>query len=67
MGAENGWTAERVRKMVGKREQRVDLKQKIPVHIAYFTAHVDDDGELKMFGDIYGYDQRVLAALGLSG
>jgi L,D-transpeptidase YcbB len=66
MGAENGWTAERVRRMVGKREQRVDLKEKIPVHIAYFTARVDEDGELKMFGDIYGYDQRVLSALGLS-
>jgi L,D-transpeptidase YcbB len=66
MGAQNGWTAERVRKMVGKREQRVDLKEKIPVHITYFTARVDEAGDLKMFEDIYGYDQRVLSALGLS-
>jgi murein L,D-transpeptidase YcbB/YkuD len=67
MGAQHGWTAERVRKMVGKREQRVDLKEKIPVHITYFTARVDEAGDLKMFEDIYGYDHRVLSALGLSG
>ena len=66
MGAQNGWTADRVRKLVGKREQRVDLKEKIPVHIAYFTATVDDNGDLKTFDDIYGYDQRVLSALGLA-
>ncbi|MDQ0396483.1 L,D-transpeptidase family protein [Labrys monachus] len=67
MGAENGWTANRVESMVGGREQRIDLKQKIPVHIAYFTAYVDEGGELKLVDDLYGYDQKVVSALGLRG
>jgi murein L,D-transpeptidase YcbB/YkuD len=67
MGAENGWTEEKVRKSVGGRERRVDLARKLPVHLAYFTAYVDETGELKLFDDIYGYDQRVLAALKLPG
>lgn len=67
MGAENGWTEERVRDSVGGRERRVDLKQKIPVHITYFTAKVDETGDLKLIDDIYGYDLRVLGALGLAG
>ncbi|WP_284315603.1 L,D-transpeptidase family protein [Labrys miyagiensis] len=67
MGADNGWTADRVESLVGGKEQRIDLKDKIPVHIAYFTARVDDDGELKLFDDIYGYDKKVISALGLQG
>jgi L,D-transpeptidase YcbB len=66
MGAENGWTEDRVRRSIGGRERRVDLARPIAVHIAYFTAYVDGDGELRFFDDIYGYDQRVMAALGLS-
>jgi murein L,D-transpeptidase YcbB/YkuD len=67
MGAENGWTADRVESAIGGRERRIDLKRQIPVHIAYFTATVDDSGELQLYDDIYGYDQRVMSALGLNG
>jgi L,D-transpeptidase YcbB len=67
MGADNGWTEDRVRSLVGKREQRIDLKEKIPVHIAYFTAYVDDEGQLKLVDDVYGYDRKVISALGLQG
>ena len=45
MGAENGWTEDKVRQAIGGRERRVDLKRKLPVHIAYFTAYVDETGE----------------------
>jgi murein L,D-transpeptidase YcbB/YkuD len=65
MGAENGWTEDRVRNMVGGPEQRIDLKRKLQVYLAYFTSFVDDDGSLKQVEDIYGYDRRVIAALGL--
>jgi murein L,D-transpeptidase YcbB/YkuD len=67
MGADNGWTEDRVRSLIGKREQRIDLKEKIPVHIAYFTAYVDDEGQLKLVDDVYGYDRKVISALGLQG
>ena len=38
-------------------EQHVKLKTPIPVHIAYFTAWVDDKGGLHFQPDIYGYDR----------
>jgi murein L,D-transpeptidase YcbB/YkuD len=38
-------------------EKHVKLKQTIPVHIAYFTAWVDDNGGLHFQPDIYGYDR----------
>ena len=39
-------------------EQHVKLKETIPVHIAYFTAWVDDKGGLHFQPDIYGYDAK---------
>ena len=38
-------------------EKHVKLKQKIPVHIVYFTAWVDANGGLHFQPDIYGYDR----------
>jgi murein L,D-transpeptidase YcbB/YkuD len=39
-------------------EKHVKMKAKIPVHIAYFTAWVDDKGGLHFQPDIYGYDRE---------
>jgi murein L,D-transpeptidase YcbB/YkuD len=39
-------------------ERHVKLKHKIPVHIVYFTAWVDQNGGLHFQPDIYGYDHR---------
>ena len=38
-------------------EKQVKLKEPIPVHIAYFTAWVDENGGLHFQPDIYGYDR----------
>ncbi|MBZ9936748.1 L,D-transpeptidase family protein [Mesorhizobium sp. BR1-1-16] len=62
---EGGWTKQRLRKMIGGRESWVKLPKKIPIHITYFTAFVDDAGKLQTRPDIYGYDARVERALGL--
>ncbi len=35
---------------------RVSLKRKIPIHIRYFTAFVDESGKLNFRRDFYGYD-----------
>jgi L,D-transpeptidase YcbB len=37
-------------------EKHVKLNRKIPVHIVYFTAWVDENGGLHFQPDIYGYD-----------
>ena len=45
----------------GTRE--VELTTRIPVHMTYFTAMVDREGNLRTFGDLYGVDTRMGAAL----
>ncbi len=35
----------------------------VPVHITYFTATFDDDGNFKIARDVYGYDSRLTAIL----
>jgi len=37
-------------------EKHVRLKEKIPVHIVYFTAWADENGGLRFQPDVYGYD-----------
>ena len=39
------------------------LQRKIPVHLTYFTADVDDTGKVTSFADIYGLDKKLAAAL----
>lgn len=62
---EGGWTSQRLRKMVGGRESWINLPKRIPIHLTYFTAFVDDHGSVQTVPDIYGYNARVEAALGL--
>ncbi len=33
------------------------LNKNLHVHIAYYTAYVDETGTLKLFNDVYGYDK----------
>ena len=42
-------------------EKHVKLKEKIPVHVVYFTAWVDENGGLHFQPDIYGYDDKQAA------
>ncbi len=67
LGKENGWTEERVRKMVGTGNKTVQLPHHIDIHIGYFTAFVDEDGKLQLREDIYGYSRKLKTALGLEG
>jgi hypothetical protein len=48
-----------------KKTNYVNLKQHIPVNIVYFTAYVKEDGTLKFFSDVYGFDasQKLKGAL----
>ena len=46
-------------------DQHIALRQKIPVYITYFTLKINADGSVSTYGDIYGHDARMAAALGL--
>ncbi|SFC71474.1 L,D-transpeptidase family protein [Devosia psychrophila] len=52
--------------MFGPAERWVNPEKQIPVHIAYFTIRVGADGTLKSFGDIYGHNAKLVAAMGLA-
>ncbi|KQT87258.1 peptidoglycan-binding protein [Methylobacterium sp. Leaf469] len=60
------WSGERLKKLIGKGERTIRLAEKLPVHLAYFTAYVDDLGGYRTLPDLYGYDSRMKIALGLA-
>lgn len=60
-----GWTQERVKKLKGGGERTVRMPKPLPIHIGYFSAFVDESGKLQLREDIYGYSQKVKAALGV--
>lgn len=60
------WSVPKLQAMFGGDEKRVDIATHLKVHLAYFTAFVDDGGKLQLRDDIYGHVQRVKTALGMS-
>ncbi len=60
---DQGWGQSDVQRAVAGGNQQVRLQKPIPVHVAYFTAWVQDDGSLSTFGDWYGHDHRLALAL----
>ena len=54
------WTSERIDSaMNGAKEIQITLKKTFPVLIAYFTAWVDEGGQLNFRKDIYNKDHRL--------
>ena len=51
--------------MFGPSERWVNPNTQIPVHLAYFTVRPQADGTLRSFGDIYGHNAKLIAAMGL--
>jgi murein L,D-transpeptidase YcbB/YkuD len=62
---EPDWNAARLQKYFGGEERRINLAREVPVHLTYFTVRVADDGSLKTFADLYGYDGKIREKLGL--
>ena len=54
------WTPEKIADAMSTDEQRfVKVKDPIPVIITYYTAWVDDNGQLNFRDDIYGHDAKL--------
>lgn len=51
--------------MFGPSERWVNPQTQIPVHLAYFTLRVGEDGTIRAFGDVYGHHEKLIAAMGL--
>ena len=54
---------DKLQSMRGPKERTVHLQTHVPVHLMYFTAMVEQDGELRVFNDIYGHDRTLINAL----
>ncbi len=64
--AENvlGWSRSKIdRKIAAGRNSAINLKQKIPVYITYFTAWADEEGNVRYFSDVYGRDRLIDRAM----
>ncbi len=63
--ADKSWDKAKIQSLVhdGPSNNNISLTNKIPVHMTYFTAVVDDDGRVKRFNDIYGHEKRIKLAL----
>jgi len=46
--------------------RNMNLPQPVPILLAYWTAQVDDNGQLTFRQDVYGHDEKILAALNAS-
>ena len=58
------WDAKKIQKVLdGKKNTRVNLEEKIPIYIAYFTAWVDDEGVTHFQKDVYGKDKEIMKVL----
>jgi murein L,D-transpeptidase YcbB/YkuD len=65
LGKDKGWDKEKVDDLVknGPEEKEVNLDHPVPVHVTYFTAWANDDGQVLMFDDVYGHEKRITLAL----
>ena len=59
-----GWTPEQVREAMhnGRDDRHVNLKQKVPVYIVYFTTFIRD-GRLYFGNDLYNRDRPLVEAV----
>lgn len=65
LGEDQGWSKETIASLVsqGPEENEITLATPIPVHVTYFTARVNNAGDVETFGDIYGHEKRITLAL----
>jgi L,D-transpeptidase YcbB len=59
---DKGYTPEKVAELWDSGAS-VTLSKPIPVYLVYFTARVEDGGQMETYSDIYGNDERVMSAL----
>jgi murein L,D-transpeptidase YcbB/YkuD len=63
LAQDKGWSEQQVGSLMNGGTREVELTTRIPVHVTYFTAMVDQQGNLRTFGDLYGLDTRMGAIL----
>jgi hypothetical protein len=57
------YTQASIQRSLGGKEEQIDFRTQIPVHITYQTAFVDEAGKLQFRDDIYGHDAALMGIL----
>lgn len=62
---DKGWDKAKIAELIrsGPLNNEVALEKRVPIHLAYFTSWVEDDGKVRAFPDIYGHERRITQAL----
>jgi murein L,D-transpeptidase YcbB/YkuD len=64
LAEDKGWSNQQVKEMLATGNNSViSLSHRIPVHLTYFTATVDEKRKVKTFADVYGIDAKMASAL----
>jgi murein L,D-transpeptidase YcbB/YkuD len=64
LAQDQGWSSSQVKDLWDNAVNKpVAIEHKIPVHMVYFTAVVDDSGKISSFGDLYGLDNKMATAM----
>jgi L,D-transpeptidase YcbB len=64
LAGDKGWPEDRVKDLIATgNNNAVTLDRPVPVYLTYFTLAFDGEGKLQSYGDIYGLDQKMAAAL----
>jgi L,D-transpeptidase YcbB len=64
LSTEPGWTKERIESKIRKgKSQSIILPAPLPVYLVYFTAWVDDQGDIQFRHDVYGRDEALYQSL----
>ena len=59
-----GWSKDQVvTGLANKETHSVQLPQKVPVYLTYFTAWADDTGKIQYYDDVYGRDGAISKAM----
>jgi L,D-transpeptidase YcbB len=62
------WTPEKIAAAMNSgKEQKVEVKNPVPVSITYYTAFTDDKGRMHFRKDVYGYDKKTAAKMFTNG
>ncbi|WP_164730374.1 L,D-transpeptidase family protein [Pelagibacterium montanilacus] len=62
---ESNFTVASLENSLGSNERWFNMDRRVPVHLAYFTVRVGEDGSVRSYGDVYGHEATMIDMLGL--
>jgi murein L,D-transpeptidase YcbB/YkuD len=65
LAEDKGWDKAHIAELIksGPLNNAIAIEKKIPIHLTYFTAWVDDKGTVRTYADVYGHEKRIRLAL----